>query len=205
MYKNIIAIEISTELDSVAIQYNQNIFTRYKFNKNKNHKYILILIKNIIKKNNINIKNINYIVINKGPGSIISKNISLNIAQTLCLKYKNIKIIKINTFDIIKENINYLKHKYKKYYIIIYNSIKEIYILYIKKNKFLYKKKLNSDEIKKKKIKTKKQIITNKIQSKKKIKKLIKNKKKIKIIYPKAKYMINYINKKLIFKLKKIY
>ncbi len=202
-YKNILAIEISTELDSVAIQYKKNIFTKYKFNKNKNHKYILILIKNIIKENNININKINYFIINKGPGSIISKNISLNIAQTFCLKYTKIKIIKINTFNIIKENINHLKYKYKEYYLIIYNSITEIYIWYIKKNKLIYKNKISINQINK--IKIEKIILTNQYQSKKKIKKLIKNKKKIKIIYPKAKYMLAYINRKLNFNIKKIF
>ncbi len=191
--KNILAIETSTELNSIAVQYKKKIFTKYKFNKIKNHKYILILIKNIIKKNNINIKKINYLIINKGPGSIISKNISYNIAQIFALKYKNIKIIKINTFKIINENIKNLKHKYKEYYILIYNTILNIHICYIKKNNLIYKKKISTKKIKKFFLKKTINIITNKYQSKKKIKKIIK-KRKIKIIYPKAKYMILNIN-----------
>ncbi len=195
MKKNIISIDISTELYSVAIQYNNNIFTKKKINKKKNNQNILILIKKIIKKNKINLKKINYFLINNGPGSIISKNISLNIAQIFSLKYKNIKLIKINTFNIIKEKINKIKYRKKKYYIIIYNSIMDIHICYIKNNNIIYKKKTSINKIKKNIYKTKKKIITNRLQSKQKISNILKNKNNINIIYPKAKYMINIINK----------
>ncbi len=203
--KNILAIDISTELNSVAIKYNNKIFTKYKFSIKKNNQYILILIKEIIKKNNINIKKIDYFIINKGPGSIMGTRLSINIAQIFLLKYKKIKIIKINTFNIILENIKKIKYINKKnFYIIIYNSNLNIYI-YNKKNNILLNRKYIFSKKFKKKIKNKKKIllITNQYKSKKKIINLFKNN-NIKIIYPKAKYMIKYINKKLSFYIKKI-
>ncbi len=201
--KNILSIEISTELQSVAIQYKKYIFIKKKKNKNNNNKNILILIKKIIKKNNINLKKIHYFIINKGPGSILNTNLSLNIAQTFLLKYKNIKLIKINTFNIIKEIINKKYTKKFKYYIIIYNSIIDIHISYIKYNNIVYNKNISLNEIIKKINFTKKKIITNKYQSKKKILSLVK-KKKILIIYPQAKYMIYFFNKILTTNVKKI-
>ncbi len=203
MNKNIIAIDMSTELCSVSIKYKKKIFTKYKFSKKKNSKYILKIIKLIIDKNNLSINKINYIFINKGPGSIIGTRISYNIAQIFKFKYKNIKIIKFNTFEIIREI--YLKKK-KEFYIIIYNSLLNINICYIKKkyiylykikNLYKFQKKINLI-IKNKNNK----IIVNNYQLKKKILNFIpnKNKKKIKIIYPKSKYMIYIYLKKNYFK-----
>ncbi len=197
--KNILAIEISTELCSVAIKYKNKIFTKYKFNKKINNKYILVLIDSIIKKNKINIKKINYFVINTGPGSIIGTKLSLNIAQIFILRYKKIKILKINTFHIINENIRKIKKiNKKKIYIVIYNSKINIKIYNNKKNIFIKKKYILSKKFKKKNNeKNKIYLITNQYKSKNKIINIFKNK-NIKVIYPKAKYMISYIYKKLI-------
>ncbi len=193
--KNILSIDISTELCSVAIQYKKKIFTKKKINIKNNNQDILLLIKKTIKKNNINLNKINYFLINNGPGSIISKNISLNIAQTFSLRYKNLKLIKINIFNIIKQKIYETKKyiKIKKYYIIIYNSIKNIHICYIKNNNLIYKINIPVNKVIKKIYKTKKIIITNKLQSKKNILNLLIKKINIKVIYPEAKYMIHFI------------
>ncbi len=199
--KNILSIDISTELRSVAIQYKKKIFTKKKINIKNNNQNILVLINKIIKKNNINLNKIHYFIINNGPGSIISKNITLNIAQTFSLRYKNFKLIKINTFNIIKEKINKIKKyiKIKKYYILIYNSIIDIHLCYIKNNNLVYKQNISLKKIIKKIYKTKKLIITNKLQSKKKILNFLISKKNIKVIYPEAKYMISIVNKQINF------
>ncbi len=186
--KNTLAIEISTELCSIAIKYNKKIYTKYKFINKKKNQYILILIKKIIYDNNININNIKYIIINKGPGSIIGSRIAYNIAELFKLKYKKIKIIKLNSFKIILNNIKIKKKINKNIFISIYNSINNIIIYNKKKNKI---KKYNSiKKFKKKIISLSKNInlIVNNYQFKKKIDHFYK--KKIYIIYPKAKYML---------------
>ncbi len=184
--KNILAIEISTELCSVAIKYKKKIFTKYKFINKKKHQYILVLINKLTKKNNININKIKYIYINKGPGSIIGTRIAFNIAELFKLKNKKIKILKSNSFKIILNNLKIKKKINKNIFISIYNSIYNIIIYY--KNRI---KKYNSIKIFKKKIISlpkKINIIVNNYQFKNKIKNFYK--KKIYIIYPKAKYMI---------------
>ncbi len=188
--KNIIAIEISTELCSLLIKYKKNIFKKYIFNKKRNNQYILNLINNIIKKNKIKINKINYFIINKGPGSIIGIRISYIIAKIFLIKYPKIKIIKISTFQIIINNLKYKKKK-KKYIIIIYNSINDINICIIKKNKkkFINFKCFKIFIIKINKINNNYIIIVNNYKLYKKIKNIFI--KKIKIYYPKAKYMIN--------------
>ncbi len=186
--KNILAIEISTELYSIAIKYNEKIFTKYKFINKKKHQYILILINKLVKNNNINISKIKYIFINKGPGSIIGTRIASNIAELFKLKNNKIKILKSNSFKIILNNIKIKKKINKNIFISIYNSIYNIIIYY--NNKI---KKYNSIKSFKKKIKSlpkKTNIIVNNYQFKNKIKSFYK--KKIYIIYPKAKYMFIY-------------
>ncbi len=188
--KNILAIEISTELYSVAIKYNNKIFTKYKFMNKKKHQNILLLINNIIKKKKINIKKINYIVINKGPGSLIGTRLSYIISKIFRLKYKKIKIVKTTSFKIIQKN--YIHKNYninnKHYLIAIYNSKNKI-LVYISTKKNIIKYN-NIKNFKKKIEKFNKKfiIIVNNYQFKKKIKN-IKNK-KIYIYYPKAKYML---------------
>ncbi len=193
-YKNIIAIETSTELISVSIKYKNKIYTKEKLIKKKNNQYILEIIKSIIKKNKIKKKKINIIIINKKPGSLISIRISNIIAQTFKIKYPNIKIIKMSYFNIIN---NYIKLKYTYIYMYMYiiileniNNIK-IYTIIKKKKKIIkfnsLKKCLNELKLKKKKY----IYFVNNKQLKKKINKLWK--KKIYILYPKSKYMIlNY-------------
>ncbi len=190
--KNIIAIEISTELCSIAIKYNKRIFTKYKFINKKKNQYILLLINKIIKKNNIKINKIKYIIINKGPGSIIGSRMSNNISELFKLKNKKIKIIKLNSFRIILNNLKIKKKIKKNIFIIIYNNINNI-IIYNKKKI----KKYNSMKKIKKLLFLNKNlyIIVNNYQLKNKIKKFYK--KKINIIYPKAKYMLFYNNNNL--------
>ncbi len=188
MTKNIICIDLSTELCSVAIKYNNKIFTKYKFIKKKNKQIILLLIKKIIKYNKIKIYKINYFIINKGPGSILGYRISYIISKIFKFKYKKIKIIKTNTFKII---INNIKKKYKFYkngIICIYNSIIEILMYNIIKKKIIIYNNLEKFKKKIIYIKNKKKIFVNNYQLKKKINYFFK--KKIYIIYPKAKYML---------------
>ncbi len=200
---NILAIELSTELCSVSILYNNKIFNKYKYTKITSSKYILILIFKLIKKNNIKIKLIKYLAFNNGPGSIIGTRISSIICKTFKLKYKNLNIFKINTQFIISEDYftKKIKNKNNIINIIIYNDINNIHNFIFKNNKLLYSKKKKLKNINKyiNKIK-KKQIIVNKYETKQKIIKIIElsninYKKKIKIIYPKSKYIIKILKK----------
>ncbi len=203
MNKNIIAIETSTELCSISIYYKNNIYNKYKYTKLKNSKYVLILISKLINKKKIKLNNIDIIAFNKGPGSIIGIRIAYIISKIFNFKYKNIKIIKINTSLIISENYFLKNNKNKNINIIIYNNINNIYNYIFKKNKIIYKNKisLNKFNLYIKNINKKIKLIVNKYQTKKKILNIIKifkikNIKNIKIIYPKSKYII-YILKKL--------
>ncbi len=206
-YKNIIAIDNSTELCSISILYKKKIYNLYKYTKLLNSKYTIILIKKILNKNKIKINKNTFQIIayNKGPGSITGIRIVYIITKIFKIKFKYIKIIKLNTFKIILKNLNYKFNLYKNITIIIYQNIKKIFIYTINKN---YKNKILIISLKKlnkylKNIKKSTYLIVNKYQTKYKILniiykfKIIFKIKNIKIIYPKSKYIILYLKKKL--------
>ncbi len=190
--KNIIAIESSTKLYSIAILYSKKIYTKYKFLKKQENPNILLYIDKLLNINNIKLKNINLILINKGPGSIIGIRLSHIISQIFKFKFPKIKIKKIPSFKIIAENY-YQKKKKKIIILIVHNYAKILYSKY-KNNKLINIKIIDIEYLLKKikKIKSDTDIITNSEISKKKLiyytKKKIKN---LKIYYPKAFYMIN--------------
>ncbi len=197
---NILAIESSTELCSISIFYNNKLFNKYKYTKIKNSKYLLILISKLIKHNNIKINLIKYLSFNKGPGSLIGTRISSIICKTFNLKYKNSKIIYINSEFIISENyfLKKLENENNIINIIIYNNINNIYNFIFKNNILLNTKITTLNNIYKylKKI-NHIQIIVNKYETKYKIFKKFDKQyfNKIKIIYPKSKYIIKILNK----------
>ncbi len=193
MKHNILAIETSTELCSVTILYKKKMYTKYIFSKQKKNKYILILINYVISKYNININHINKIIINKGPGSIISIRITKIIVYLFKIKFTKIKIIKTTSFDIMARNF-FSKNPQKNLIILIEKNSKNIYFCKYKNKKKKNIKIINLINIKQKIHKYTKyyNIIVNTYQFKKKIINLFKKKKitkKIKIFYPKAKYM----------------
>ncbi len=186
MKNNILALETSTDLHSIALFHKKKIHTKYIFSKNKN-KQIIPLIKDFLIFNHININKINKILINKGPGSNLNIRITYLISKVIKIKFNKIKIIKMSTFDIIMKNLKNLK---KKIYILIKKNTQEIFKYNIKKKK---NKIITLNLIKKKFISQKHKktlFITNNYQLKKIILKIIKKPINIKVCYPKAKYMI---------------
>ncbi len=190
--KNIIAIETSTDFISVAILYKKNIFIKYKYTPKRNSKYTIVIINNIIKNYNIPLKKINYIIINKGPGSIIGLRITNIIASLFKLKFNNIKILKISSFKIIFYKFIKIKKIYN-FYIVIYIKNNIIYFFKIKNKKIIKKKKINISLFLLK-IKKKDFIVVNNYQLKIKIINILKKyNKNIFTCYPTAKYMLDYI------------
>ncbi len=199
--KNLISIDTSTELCSISIQYKNKIHSIYKYSKKENSKYLILLIYKTINKYNINIKKINFIILNKGPGSIIGTRISYLIAKTINLFFNKIKLWTTNTQSIISENYFNIKKK-DIINIIIYNDINNIYNFIYKNNikvntKIIIYKKIN---LYLKKLNKNIKIIVNNFQLKNKILFIIKKyninlNRKIKIIYPKSKYIISIFNK----------
>ncbi len=190
---NILALDLSTVLSSIAITYKNNIYHIKKINTTHNSQYIYFLINQLITQHKIPINNIQKLIFNKGPGSKIGIMISQLICNIFQWKYPTLKIIRISTYySLTKKYYHYYNNNH--WIIIIFYSIYKIYWYYPNKKikifnylQFIYNLNL---------IKQKTTIISNNPILKSKINFYIPKSYyiwtliKIKIIYPEAKYLL---------------
>ena len=80
---NILSIDSSSYLLSVALKINDTIFVENNDQKTKASQIILSTIDNILKKNKLDIKDLNAVVFNKGPASFTGTRISASISQAI--------------------------------------------------------------------------------------------------------------------------
>lgn len=215
----LLTIESTCEICSIAIKNEQKINFLYKFSYNNHSKIIINIINEILSKQSIFLKNLNYISVSIGPGSFTGIRIAINIAQGFSIGLK-IPLIGISTLKILAEQAR-RKTSYKKFITIIQANKNNVYFgkyHFFKKKWILKKKELYiSNKIAVKKIqKTSNNwkivgkinsYILKKISLKKIIfniyypqaldmiklsMQIIKNKKKIEKIFP------NYLNNKII-------
>ena len=80
---NILSIDSSSYLLSVALKINDTIFVENNNQKTKASQIILSTIDNILKKHKLNIEDLNAVVFNKGPASFTGTRIAASISQAI--------------------------------------------------------------------------------------------------------------------------
>lgn len=101
---NILAIDTSANICGVSILKN-NIIKTYDRTIGLNHSVVLFqMIDNALKDNNINMKDINFILVSNGPGSYTGLRIGVSAAIGLSTP-NNIPIIYIDTLESLSQNI----------------------------------------------------------------------------------------------------
>ena len=108
----------------VIIDNNRSYTTSYS-NSRKNFDNFMMLLDNFLKKKKINIKDIQTIFINLGPGKFTSLRISLSIAKAIALATKT-NLVGFKSSDLINNNYKTLI-KLNKKKLIIKSLIKPIY------------------------------------------------------------------------------
>ena len=108
----------------VIIDNNRSYTTSYS-NSRKNFDNFMKLLDNFLKKKKINIKDIQTIFINLGPGKFTSLRISLSIAKAIALATKT-NLVGFKSSDLINNNYKTLI-KLNKKKLIIKSLIKPIY------------------------------------------------------------------------------
>ena len=132
---NILAFNTSTEKFSISIVKNNKIvFKLSKLLKKTYSKYLILIIKKSLKRSNLDIKKINYILISLGPGSFTGVRIGVVAAKGIGLPHK-IKVLGLNNMDVIansikqktikKKIITKIKSKKNDYYYQVFNSGKK--------------------------------------------------------------------------------
>lgn len=100
----ILAIETSLTSCSVALFYKNKIFTIFKHCPKKHEKNIINMITNILKKNNINIYEIDMIACTIGPGTFTGMRIAINTSYALSI-VNNIPLLGFSSLEIIAEQV----------------------------------------------------------------------------------------------------
>lgn len=107
---NILALCCALNNSYLAIEYNNKTISKViKSDENYHSLYVLSEIKNIIKRENIDLKNLDALCVNCGPGSFTGIRVALSIIKTMAGEL-NLPIIPLDTAKILLEeyNRNYL-------------------------------------------------------------------------------------------------
>ena len=132
---NILSIETCSNKLSVAVSKNKNIKS-FIFNDTDQSQAesLILLIEEILEKNSLNYKDIDYLALTKGPGSFTGVRVGLAYANALKLS-TNIKIITISTLEIIACKMFSQANNFD-YYVPVFRSTRnEIYVQIFDKNK----------------------------------------------------------------------
>lgn len=101
---NILSIESSSQILSVAIQSGGKILSQFKSREKFKSEHIISLIKKALIKAKLSLGDLNYIAVDLGPGSFTGLRVGIAAAKALALALK-IKIIGIASLDCIAANI----------------------------------------------------------------------------------------------------
>ncbi|AEH39795.1 putative glycoprotein endopeptidase [Buchnera aphidicola (Cinara tujafilina)] len=126
--KTILAIDTSLNACSVAVSYDNKIYTLFKLTPKKHEKYIIKMINNVLKLAKIHLKKIDFIACTIGPGSFTGIRIGISIAQTLSMIHE-IPLLSFSTFQVLSEQ-SWIK----------YHVFRTIIAIKLSKNSFLWGK-----------------------------------------------------------------
>ena len=122
--KNLI-IDAAKEKIFFSIITKEQSYTTSHINSSENFDKFMILILDFLKKNKLNLSDINNIFINQGPGKFSSLRISISIAKAISLANK-INLYGFKSQDIEKDKYTKLMELYKKG-LLIKGLIKPLY------------------------------------------------------------------------------
>jgi len=100
---NFLAIDTSTDICSLAIYSNEQIFSLNNNSKDKkNNQVILDQLQEVLNKAQISLNNLDAVILSAGPGSFTGLRVAASVAQSLAFA-NNIKIIRLSSLQIIAE------------------------------------------------------------------------------------------------------
>ncbi|WWP00831.1 MAG: tRNA (adenosine(37)-N6)-threonylcarbamoyltransferase complex dimerization subunit type 1 TsaB [Candidatus Dasytiphilus stammeri] len=98
----ILAIDTSTELCSVALLDNKEVYSLYEYYPREHAQLILTLIQNILNDRCLELQQLDAIAVSRGPGSFTGLRLGISIAKGIGLGI-NLSIIGISTLAILAE------------------------------------------------------------------------------------------------------
>ncbi len=128
---NILAICSALNNSYLAFQINDNIYSKIiKSDENYHSLYLIKEIKNMCSGHNFSLENLDFITVNKGPGSFTGIRVSLTVAKILAQEL-NKPLVSLNTNEILLDAFNcdtlIMDARRDMYYLADKNKIELIY------------------------------------------------------------------------------
>lgn len=142
----ILFIDTHTELITIALKTNDNLFIKTKESEYSHSIYTMPMIEKLFKENNLNVKDLDEIIVVNGPGSFTGIRIGLSIAKTIAYAL-NLKIHTISSLKayLISSDINEEKmaviEDNKGYYVCAFDKNNNTIVeeTYLEENPYQYK------------------------------------------------------------------
>ena len=107
----ILGIDTSSLSTSVSVVEDNKVICEYTVNTKKTHSQkLMVMIENMFKVSDINIDEIDLIAVCEGPGSFTGLRIAMATAKSIA-HAKDIKIVAVNSLEILAGNINICEKK----------------------------------------------------------------------------------------------
>ena len=142
----ILFIDTHTELITIALKTNDNLFIKTKESEYSHSIYTMPMIEELFKENNLNVKDLDEIIVVNGPGSFTGIRIGLSIAKTIAYAL-NLKIHTISSLkaylissDIKEEKMAVIEDN-KGYYVCAFDKNNNTIVeeTYLEENPYQYK------------------------------------------------------------------
>lgn len=98
----ILALDTATEACSVALLHNEKVFTLDEISPRSHTQRILPMVDELLTQANIQIKDVNYLVFGRGPGSFTGVRVGVSVAQGLAMG-ANLPVIAISNLKAMAE------------------------------------------------------------------------------------------------------
>ena len=138
---NILAIETSSDACSIAVSYNNKLFSSHKITPQKHTENFFTSLKEVLQKAQLQLTQIEAIAVGCGPGSFTGVRLACSVAQGLGYSL-NLPIIKVSSLEIIAKHALH-EFQTKNIVVLVDAHMDQIYL-----GKFKYEKEriLSSSE-----------------------------------------------------------
>ena len=129
---NILAIDTTTNQLLVAVKTNGKLFKNQPQKTMKHIEVALPQVDYVLNEAKIDLKDLNYIAVNVGPGSFTGIRIGIATAKGILCVYNNIKTVPVNSLDFLAYNV--IKQSKEKDFVVVIPSTLEKYYSVLYKN-----------------------------------------------------------------------
>ena len=122
---NYLALDASTEACSVALQFNDEVFSRYEVCPQSHSLRLLPMIDDVLKEAGCKLSQLDGLIFGQGPGSFTGVRIGIGVAQGLAFS-ANLKLVGVSTLQTMAQ-LAYINHQETDVIAVIDARMSEVY------------------------------------------------------------------------------